>query len=135
MKRSGSLYLLPFVVGALLSAVPAFAHHGTGASYDQKRIVKMEGVVTEFMWRNPHSSLFLQGKDAAGKEVNYSVEMFSPGQMVKLGYTRTVFKTGDTVMIEVHPSFTNPMSGECLGCRFTVNGKEPAHKDTREAGQ
>ena len=119
----------------VLLAVPAFAHHGTGASYDQKKVVKMEGVVTEFMWRNPHSSLFLQGKDDAGKPVNFSIEMYSPGQMVKQGYTRTVFKTGDKVSIDVHPSFTNPASGECLGCKFLVNGKEPVHKDTREAGQ
>jgi hypothetical protein len=122
-------------LGVLLCTTPVFAHHGTGASYDQKRWVKVEGVVTEYLWRNPHTSLYLRGKDASGKTVDYSIEMFSPGQMVKQGYTKTVFKTGDMVVIEVHPSYTHPDSGECLGCKFSVNGIEPVHKDRRESEQ
>jgi hypothetical protein len=31
------------------------------------------------------------------------------------------------VVIEVHPSFTNPVVGECLGCKILVNGKEPGN--------
>jgi hypothetical protein len=136
MSRLRSPRLAPFTFGVALSVVPLFGHHGTGASYDQKKWVKFEGKVTEFLWRNPHSSLFIEGKDEAGKTVNYSVEMFSPGQMVKQGYTRTVFKTGDHVVIEVHPSFTNPLVGECLGCKILVNGKEPGNPGAaRDAGQ
>jgi len=127
MSRSRSLKLVPFTFGIVLSVMPLFGHHGTGASYDQKKWVKLDGTVTEFLWRNPHSSLYLQGKDDAGKTVNYSIEMFSPGQMVKQGYTRNIFKVGDHVVIEVHPSFTNPGVGECLGCKILVNGKEPGN--------
>src|SRR5271165_929357 len=110
MSKSGNRKLVPFAFGVLLSVVPLFGHHGTGASYDQKKVVRVEGTVTEFIWRNPHSSLYIDGKDEAGNPVNYSIEMFSPGQMVKQGYTRNVFKAGDHVVIEVHPSFTHPAS-------------------------
>src|ERR1700744_1729447 len=123
MKRSVNLKLVPFALGVLLSVVPLFGHHGTGASYDQKKWVKVDGTVTEFIWRNPHSSLFIDAKDEAGMPANYSIELGSPGQMVKQGYTRTTFKPGDHVVIEVHPSFSNPTSGECLGCKIMVNGK------------
>ena len=127
MSKSGSLKLVPFALGVLVSVVPLFAHHGTGASYDQKKWVRAEGKVTEFIWRNPHSSLYLDGKDESGMPVSYAIEMGSPGQMVKQGYTRNMFKPGDHVVIEVHPSFTHPASGECLGCKILVNGKEPGN--------
>ena len=67
-------------------------------------------------------------KDGSGKVVNYSIEMFSPILMVKGGYTRDVFKVGDEVAIDVHPSLAGENSGECLGCKFLVNGVEPPKK-------
>jgi Family of unknown function (DUF6152) len=112
----------------LLAGGMVLAHHGTAASYDQKKIVTIKGTVSEFLWRNPHSSLFLDVKDESGKVANYAIEMFSPILMVKAGYTRDVFKTGDEVAIDVHPSLAGENSGECLGCKFLVNGKEPARK-------
>ena len=133
MSQSGNLKLVPFAFGVLLSVMPLFGHHGTGASYDQKKWVKVEGTVTEFIWRNPHSSLYIDGKDEAGKPVNYAIEMFSPGQMVKQGYTRNIFKVGDHVVIEVHPSLSHAASGECLGCKILVNGKEPGNPAARNA--
>ncbi len=116
------------ILGLVLAAASALAHHGTATSYDQKKIVTIKGTVSEFLWRNPHSSLFLDVKDESGKTVNYAIEMFSPILMVKAGYTREVFKTGDEVAIDVHPSLAGEASGECLGCKFLVNGKEPAKK-------
>jgi hypothetical protein len=105
-----------------------FAHHGTAASYDQKKWVTLKGTVSEFIWRNPHCALFLDVKDESGKVVNYSIEMFSPSLMVGRGYSRTVFKKGDAVVMDVHPALAGTPSGECLGCKFTVNGKDPATK-------
>jgi len=111
-------------LGLLVLWVPLFGHHGTAVSYDQKQLVKVKGVVKEFNWRNPHSSLFIEGKDASGNAVTYSLEMGSPATLAKQGYTRTIFKPGDEVEIEMHPSFANPTSGEAQSRRFIVNGKE-----------
>ncbi len=106
---------------------PLAAHHGTAASYDQTKVVTLKGTVTEFLWRNPHSALFLDVKQANGQTVGYSIEMFSPSLMVKQGYKRAVMKMGDEVEIDVHPSLAGTPSGECLGCRLLVNGKDPAN--------
>jgi hypothetical protein len=133
MTKSGKLFLI--AAGVILCVSPLFGHHGTAASYDQKRVVRIEGTVIEFLWRNPHSALFLKGKDSSGKAVEYSIELYSPGQMVKLGYTKDVFKPGDHVIIEPHPSFTNPTASECLGCNVIVNGKEPGNPKTAGAAQ
>ena len=130
-NRSKRIFLLML---ALLGAVSAAsAHHGTATSYDQKKIVTIKGTVSEFLWRNPHSALFLDVKDASGKVVNFSIEMFSPILMVKGGYTRDVFKVGDEVAIDVHPSLIGENSGECLGCKFLVNGVVPAKKASAAA--
>ena len=119
----------------IIAAGVASAHHGTATSYDQKKWVTIKGTVSEFLWRNPHSALFLDVKDESGKVVNYSIEMFSPILMVKAGYTRDVFKVGDEVAIDVHPSLAGENSGECLGCKFLVNGKEPPKKAVKAQGK
>jgi hypothetical protein len=106
--------------------LPLTAHHGTAASYDQTKWVTLKGTVTEFLWRNPHSALFLDVKQPSGETVAWSIEMFSPSLMVKQGYKRTVLKQGDAVEIDVHPSLAGSPSGECLGCKLLVNGKDPS---------
>jgi hypothetical protein len=81
-------------------------------------------VVKEFRWRNPHSALFLAGKDESGETVTYSLEMGSPNTLVRFGYRRDTFKPGDKVVLEMHPSRTNSTSGESLSSRpILVNGK------------
>ena len=122
MSRLNVLGLVALTL--LVTWVPLFGHHGTATSYDQKRTVKVKGIVKEFLWRNPHSSLYLEGKDESGKVVNYSIEMGSPNTLAKLGYTRNTFKPGDEAIIEAHPSLASPTSFESLSSlQVFVNGK------------
>jgi hypothetical protein len=109
----------------LVTSSPLFAHHGTSGSYDQKIVVTVTGVVKEFRWRNPHSALFIVGKDPSGNEVTYVLEMGSPNTLVNSGLTRKLIKVGDTVVIKMHPSYRTPTSGESLARNgFLLNGKE-----------
>lgn len=116
------------LLGLVVAGVPLLAHHGTAASYDQKKLVTVKGTVVQFLWRNPHSSLYLETKDENGKEGTYALEMWSPGLMVKRGFTRDSFKAGDQVEADVHPSLAGAPVGECLGCKIMVNGKDPTKK-------
>lgn len=104
----------------------AFAHHGTAVSYDQSQWITVTGTVTEFRWRNPHSSLFLDIADDAGNTTNYAIELPSPVLMTRSnGWTRATFKPGDTIEFRVHPSRTGAPVGECLfNCLVKVNGVE-----------
>lgn len=117
------LLLVPvFFVAAM---VPAAGHHGTAASYDQTTQVTVTGVVTEFRWRNPHSSLHLDITGSDGTVTQYAIELASPGLMARQagGWTRKTFKTGDKVTFKVHPSKTGAPVGECLfNCEVTING-------------
>ena len=111
------------------AAAPAFGHHGTAASYDQEKFITVTGVVTEFRWRNPHSSLHLNVTDEKGNVSEYAIELASPGLMARQGsgWTRRTFKPGDKVTFRVHPSKTGAPVGECLfNCEVTVNGQKLA---------
>lgn len=118
------------LAGAL--AAPAAAHHGTSVNYDQSRTITISGTVTEFHWRNPHSTLFVDVTDESGKVTNYAIELPSPTLLARgeLGWTRRTFKPGDHVEFKVHPSRTGApvVLGGCAGdgCEVLVNGKPPA---------
>lgn len=124
----------PFVATALLiCSIAAFAHHGTAGFYDKNKIVKVEGVVKEFRWRNPHSGLFLIVKDASGKELTYAIEMGSPAALSRSGYSRYTFKPGDAVVAEVYPSYGSVITGEADSNRVWVNGKPAATRNPTSA--
>jgi hypothetical protein len=126
--RTITLTLLAFA-GALVLTPSIAAHHGTAASYDQDAWITVTGVVTEFRWRNPHSSLHLDVTDESGKVTEYSIELASPALMSRqgTGWTRRTFKAGDKVTFRVHPSKTGAPVGECLfNCEVTVNGTKLA---------
>src|SRR5689334_21256623 len=51
----------------------ALAHHGNVA-YDEQHPTTINGVVTEFVWSNPHCQIYLDVKDKKGNVVNWGVE-------------------------------------------------------------
>jgi len=126
-----------YVAAALLAVVaaaavgPALAHHGTAVNYDMSTTVTIVGTVTEFHWRNPHSTLFLDVTDeASGELTNYAIELPSPTLLSRgeLGWTRHTFKPGDRIEFKVHPSRTGApvAAGGCTQtCEVLVNGKPP----------
>ena len=45
-------------LGALLFAVPAWAHHSNSAFYVEK-IIEVKGVITKWEWVNPHTFIYI----------------------------------------------------------------------------
>jgi hypothetical protein len=91
------------VIALLLSGGALFAHHGNSA-YDETIRVPIKGVVTEFIWTNPHSQIYLDVKDSSGKIVNWGVETNSPGILTRAGWTRRSLKAGDAITIILCPA-------------------------------
>jgi hypothetical protein len=89
------------VAGALLS-VPAFAHHST-AAFDNEKVVRIEGTVTQFRWINPHASFKLDGDASEGPDGLWTVEMTAPNILLRQGWKRTSLKEGDKVVAFVNP--------------------------------
>lgn len=100
-----SLALFVALAGMLAAGQPGFAHHGTSASYDLQKPVELTGVVTEWVWANPHARLFVDVTDADGKVVNWGIEMRpAPNGLSRAGWTRHTLQVGDKITITVFPS-------------------------------
>ena len=54
------------VVGFLAYAAPAFAHHSFAATYFEDKTETAEGELVQFLFRNPHSFVQIETKDANG---------------------------------------------------------------------
>ena len=96
------------VLAAMMWTAGAFAHHPFDAEFDSNQPINMTGTVTRVEWQNPHVYAYLDAKDAQGKVVNWKVEMGSPADLMKAGWTRTSLKTGDPVTVKGWKSKTNP---------------------------
>ena len=58
--------LLIVVFALTLAGGPAFAHHSATATYVHGQVVKIEGTLKEFVWRNPHSFMKVEALDDKG---------------------------------------------------------------------
>jgi hypothetical protein len=88
---------------AALSALPAGAHHST-AAFDNTRVVKLEGTITQFRWINPHASIKIDAKsEGDDPDGVWTVEMTAPNVLINEGWTRTALKIGDKVTMYVNP--------------------------------
>jgi hypothetical protein len=93
--------------GLLIAGLPVLAHHSFAAEYDAKNKVELKGVVTKFEWTNPHAHFYIDVKDAAGKVVNWNLELASPNMMQRNGWTRHSLKEGDVVVVVASKSKDN----------------------------
>lgn len=104
MKRKPAAYLA-LVAAPILVSATLLAHHGTSASYDLSKPTPITGVVTEFVWANPHARLFVDVTDPQGKVVNWGIELRpAPAGLSRIGWTRHTLKAGDKITITVFPS-------------------------------
>jgi hypothetical protein len=88
--------------GALLFATAASAHHSF-AMFDQARTVSLVGVVQEFEWTNPHAFIEIDVPGGAGPAQRWSVEMNSPNNLKRQGWSRPSLKPGDRVTCVINP--------------------------------
>jgi hypothetical protein len=109
------------VLAAMMWTAGVFAHHPFDAEFDSNQPVNLTGTVTKVEWQSPHVFTFIDAKDAQGKVVNWKVEMGSPADLMKQGWTRTSLKAGDSVTVKGWKSKTNPTLANAES--FTIGGK------------
>jgi len=100
MKRA----LLSLTAGAVaLLAARAQAHHSFAATYFVDREITVQGTLTQFMYRNPHSFIKIQGPDSNGQMQTWSIEWGGGAQLTQEHVTRYTLKPGDHVIVTGNP--------------------------------
>jgi hypothetical protein len=106
MRKHG-LSVLFVLVGAILFLVSnAGAHHSYGATYLEDKSITLDGSIVQMLFRNPHSYVQVDVKDATGQVVRWNVEWGGVVQLSQKGVTRDTLKPGDRVVIVGNPSRT-----------------------------
>jgi hypothetical protein len=87
---------------AVLTTIPALAHHTIAAEFDTRETVTLTGAFTHIDWINPHIYFFIDAKDDSGKVTKWAMESYPTGFFHRAGITRDLFKLGDTVTVVLY---------------------------------
>jgi len=97
MKRA--IVVLIAGLALLGGSKQVLAHHSFSAEYDSTQKIEITGVVTEFVWRNPHSFMKVDVTDKDGATKTWTLEWGSISQLGQYSITRTSIKPGDKIVI------------------------------------
>jgi hypothetical protein len=86
--------------GMFLAVAPVRAHHAFAAEFDEKRPLKLSGVVTKWETVNPHSWIHLDVKGADGKVTQWMIEGGSPNSLYRNGFTKESLPEGTEIVVE-----------------------------------
>ena len=100
MKRILSVCL---IAAALAAGAAAEAHHSFAATYFVDKEVTVEGTLTQFLFRNPHSFVKVEAPDDKGQMVTWAVEWGGGAQLNQEHVTRDTLKPGDRVVVTGNP--------------------------------
>ena len=123
--RNRFLTLISMAAGLAILSSPAFAHHGTGISYDlTKNPITAKATVTEYKWSNPHIQIFVDIKDDKGKVVSWSIEGNSPYNWARMGWNRKTLRAGQEITITFYPSKVTDVHAGVIAKAILADGKE-----------
>jgi Family of unknown function (DUF6152) len=87
----------------LLTGGTAYGHHSFAATYFVDQEITVDGTLTQFMFRNPHSFVKVDAKDDKGQVQTWSVEWGGGAQLTQAHVTRDTLKPGDRVIVSGNP--------------------------------
>ena len=97
MKTLVQLLVVLTVAG--FGARAPHAHHSFAATFKSDETIAIEGVVTEFSFRNPHILVYLDVTDADGSVTNWMSEGAAANLMRRSGWDRGTLQPGDVVRV------------------------------------
>ena len=89
MLALGAFALLPQI---------APAHH-SGAMYDLSQVVKVQGTVRKYDWRNPHVYIYVEETTELGERREWKVEGLPTTVMQRLAWTPETLQPGDRIEV------------------------------------
>jgi hypothetical protein len=92
--------ILPAAFLLLADVGQAWAHHAFAAEFDINKPVRLQGVVTQMEWINPHAWIHIDVKGPDGKVTSWMVEGGSPNILLRRGFTKKSLEKGTEVIVE-----------------------------------
>lgn len=89
---------------ALVSSVPATAHHSNPLYFDMTKAITLEGLILRVEWINPHALMFLQSKNEKGEPETWTIQGTSPVNFARKPELKERLKAGIWVAARVFPS-------------------------------
>jgi hypothetical protein len=99
MRSRHTISRTAVVVGTLLGAPNAFAHHSFAPHFDASKPASISGTVTEYEARNPHSYLHIAAVDENGRTREYVCETHGVTQLTRNGITPQTLKVGTKLKV------------------------------------
>jgi len=92
-----------FLAVAVFATGAAYAHHSFAATYFVDREITVKGTLTQFLYRNPHSFIKIQGLDSDGHMQTWSIEWGGGAQLTHDHVSRDTLRPGDVVIVTGNP--------------------------------
>jgi uncharacterized protein DUF6152 len=94
------MFLAVLGVGVVMAGGAALAHHAFTAEFDADQPIVLKGVISKAEWINPHSWVYLDVKDAAGKTTQWAIECGAPNALLRRGWNKNSLPIGSEVVID-----------------------------------
>jgi hypothetical protein len=108
LRAAASRLLLASVLAAAaIASRTAASHHSIAAVYDGSRQQRLEGVVAEFQFVNPHPFVIV-AVDANGAPEQWRLEMDNRFELQGIGMTSETLRPGDRVVVTGSLGRTEP---------------------------
>ena len=87
----------------LLGVGSGASGHHSAVAFEQGKTVTVTGVVTRFVWRNPHMAINMEVADDTGQMVLWKIEGPGTTVMSKQGFNRDSISEGDRITVVANP--------------------------------
>jgi len=100
IKQAMVAWLVAGIVAC--ASMPLAAHH-SGAMFEEKKTITVEGVVKEFQYTNPHSWLLVNVTGKDGKVTTWGFEAEGPSTLQRAGIRPSDLPAGTRITITGRP--------------------------------
>ncbi len=122
MRRLTAALILSLSAATVLP--PAAQAHHSFAMYDQTRTVTLKGAIKTVLWSNPHVVIWMEGAPITGGANSvWTIELTSPGNLTRIGWTRTSLKPGDAVELQILPLRDGQQGGAFKAAKLLATGQ------------
>jgi hypothetical protein len=110
------------LVAGTAVAGTASAHHSF-AMFDTGRTITITGAVQAYEWTNPHSEVVVVGGPAGQPAKAWALELTSPNNLLRMGWSKRSLKPGDKVSVVINPLRSGEPGGALLNATLTDTGQ------------